>query len=352
MTQTIFDLVNAQEIAAYWTTAAENRIPYLGATLFPAKKQLGLDLSWIKGHQGLPVALKPSAFDAKASVRDRIGVKKVETEMPFFRESMRIGEKDRQEINKLLAASNRATLEPIVNRIFDDAANLIDGAEVQAERMRMQLLSTGKITITTEDRVSYDYDYRMPSTHKIPITDADKKWSSVETANPIRDIQEWQDKVEEDTGIRPTRAICTRKTWNYLLNNKAIKLDMNPVGGQNIIMTDRMLQQYLSTKLGISVAVYNKKYQLEVGGPANLFFPDDVFTLIPEGTLGNTYYGTTPEESDLMAGNTDAQVRIVNTGVAVMTYKEPHPVNVVTVVSAIMLPSFETIDSIYIAKVA
>jgi len=352
MPQTIFDLVNAKEIATFWTAAAENRIPYLGATLFPARKQLGLDLSWIKGHQGLPVALKPSAFDAKASVRDRIGVKKVETEMPFFRESMRIGEKDRQEINKLLAASNRATLEPIMNRIFDDAANLIDGAEVQAERMRMQLLSTGKIKITTEDRVSYDYDYRMPSTHKITITDADRKWSSVETANPIRDIQEWQDKVEEDTGIRPTRAICTRKTWNYLLNNKAIKLDMNPVGGQNIIMTDRMLQQYLSTKLGISVAVYNKKYQLEVGGPAYLFFPDDVFTLIPEGTLGNTYYGTTPEESDLMAGNTDAQVRIVNTGVAVMTYKEPHPVNVVTVVSAIMLPSFETIDSIFIATVA
>jgi len=42
--ETIFDMVNAQEIATYWTEAVENRIPYLGATLFPAKKQLGLDL--------------------------------------------------------------------------------------------------------------------------------------------------------------------------------------------------------------------------------------------------------------------------------------------------------------------
>lgn len=352
MSKTIFDMVNAKEIATYWTEASENRVPYLGATLFPARKQLGLDLSWIKGAQGLPVALTPSAFDAKATLRDRIGVKKVETEMPFFREAMRIGEKDRQEINKLLAASNRATLEPVLNRIFDDAGNLIAGAEVQAERMRMQLLSTGKIKITAENRMSYDYDYKLPSTHKATLgTGSTVKWSATTTATPVQDIQGWQDKVEEDTGIRPTRAICTRKTWNYLLANKSIKLDMNPAGGENIILTDAMLQQYLSTKLGLSIAVYNKKYQVALGGPSYLFFPDDIFTLIPEGNLGNTYFGTTPEESDLLSGGTDAQVQIVNTGVAVTTIKEPHPVNVQTIVSAIMLPSFEAIDSIFIATV-
>ena len=28
--------------------------------------------------------------------------------------------------------------------------------------MRMQLLSTGKIKITAENRMSYDYDYKLP----------------------------------------------------------------------------------------------------------------------------------------------------------------------------------------------
>jgi len=352
---TIFDLVNAREIAQFWTESASNRIPYLGATLFPAQKQLGLDLSWIKGSQGLPVGLTPSAFDTKATLRDRIGIKRVETEMPFFREAMRIGEKDRQEINKLLAASNRALLEPILNRIFDDAGNLIAGAEVQAERMRMQLLSTGKISIVAGEgatRIAYDYDYKLPAGHKKDLTTvANDKWSSTATATPVQDIQEWQDIVEEDTGIRPTRAICTRKTWNYLLANTSIKVDMNPLGGQNIILTDSMLRQYLLSKLDLTVAVYNKKY-MSASGESHLFYPDDMFTLIPAGTLGNTYYGTTPEESDLMSGNTDAEVQIVDTGVAVTTIKEPHPVNVQTIVSAIMLPSFESIDAILIAKVA
>ncbi len=350
MSQTIFDMVNAQEIASYWSEAVENQIPYLGATLFPPKKQLGLDLSWIKGYQGLPVALTPSAFDAKATLRDRIGVKKIETEMPFFRESMRIGEKDRQEINKLLAASNRATLEPILNRIFDDAGNLIAGAEVQAERMRMQLLATGRIQIVAENRMSYDYDYKHPGDHKETLLTT-ARWSQSETAVPVQDIQRWQDEVEENTGVRPTRAVCSRKTWNYLMANKSIRLDMDPIGGTNRIMTDAMLQQYLATKLGLSVAVYSKKYQTELGGASYSFFPDEVFSLIPDGNLGNTYFGTTPEESDLLAGGTDAEVRIVNTGVAVTTFKEVHPVNVVTVVSAITLPSFETLDNVFIATV-
>lgn len=348
----IFDLINAKEIGIFWTNMASNRIPYLGATLFPAQKQLGLDLKWFKGSKGLPVALKPAAFDTKTTIRDRIGVTKVETEMPFFREAMRIGERERQELNKALGASNSAFIMPIINQIYNDAANLIDGALVNPERMIMQLLSTGLIGITAVDngvRVDYNYDYKFDATHKETLAGQDV-WSDHENSTPIQDIQRWQDKIEEDTGVRPTRAICTRATWNNLMLNKSIKLDMNPIGGTNTILTDSMLQQYLLAKLGLTVAVYNKKYSLN--GVPTQFFPDNKFTLIPEGTLGNTWFGTTPEESDLMAGATNAQVQIVNTGIAITTWKEVDPVNVLTKVSEIVLPSFEAIDQVFIATVA
>lgn len=347
---TIFDYVNSKEIAVYYTEGALNQIPYLGETLFPAKKQIGLDLSWIKGSKGLPVALKPSNFDAKATLRERIGFEKLSTEMPFFREGMRIGEKDRQQLNTFMAAQNKDLIMPLINNIYDDATNLINGARVQAERMRMQLLSTGKIAIL-ENRMPYDYDYKFDSNNKETLTGTDM-WSDSANSNPVADIQNWQDDVEDRTGIRVTRAICTRKTWNYLMQNEKIRLDMNPIGGHNIIMTDSMLKQYLSQKLGLTIAVYNKKYSLDVKTPtSDLFFPDDLFTMIPPGTLGNTYYGTTPEESDLMTGQTDAKVEIVNTGIAITTIKEPHPVNVETIVSGIFLPSFEAIDNIFIATV-
>lgn len=343
----IFDLVNAKSIATYYTESTSNSTPSLGRTLFPPKKQLGLDLSWIKGANGLPVALMPSEFDAKATLRDRIGFSKVETEMPFFREAMRIGEKDRQELNKLLASSNEAYLMPMITKIYDDVTTLVKGAEVQPERMIMQLLSTGKIAIRA-NRQDYDYDYGMKSDHKETLLTT-AKWADKDST-PIQDILRWQNEVLNNTGSKPTKGIMTNKTFNYLLNHPSIRLDMNPLGGQNVIMTESMLKQYLSVKLGLTVAVYDKKYIAEDKTTQN-FFPDDVFTLIPDGALGNTYFGTTPEESDLMAGNSPADVQIVDTGVAITTIKEPHPVNVETIVSEIVLPSFETLDNIFIATV-
>ncbi len=348
----IFELVSAREIASYWTEAVSNRIPYLGQTLFPAKKQLGLDLSWIKGAGGLPVALTPSAFDAKATLRDRIGIQKIETEMPFFREAMRIGEKDRQEINKLLAGSNRALLEPILNKIYDDVTALVDGASVQAERMIMQLLTTGKIALSEENRMYYDYDYKHPDGHKHKEANWGtwKPWSNTES-NPVQDILEWRTIVRENTGETVTRAICGTKVWNALMLNETIRNDIDPIGGSRRILTDSDIASYFTAKLGLQIVVYDKKYRMELGGPSYPYFKDNIFTLIPSGTLGNLYFGTTPEESDLMTGQTTADVSIVNTGVAITTIKEPHPVNVETIVSAIMLPSFETIDQVFIAEV-
>lgn len=345
-TQSIYDLVKAKEIGTYYNANKENKTEYFGQSLFPRKKQLGLDLRWIKGSKGLPVVLKSSAFDTKADIRDRIGFQEVQTEMPFFKESMLVKEKDRQELNKVMASGNQDYIDLILTGIFDDTTTLLDGAEAQEERMRMQLLSNGKIS-GISDSIAYDYDYKFNTDHKETLIDT-AMWSDLENSNPVTDIQRWKDTVIDDTGNEPTKAICSRKTWNYLMNNIKIKLDMNPSGGQNVIMTDAMLSQYIESKLNLKITVYNKRYS--EGGETKQFFPNDTFTLYPDKALGNTYHGTTPEESDLMTSN-KAEVAIVNKGMAITTTEETDPVNVSTKVSVIMLPSFESIDEVFIATV-
>lgn len=358
MANSIFDLINAQTVGAFVTNAPSNAIPYLGETLFPAVKQLGLDIKYFKAANGLPIALTPSAFDAKATMRDRVGLASLQAEMPFFREGAKVGEKDRQELNKLLASNQyQQYLNPILNNIFNDQAKLVEGARVQAERMRMQLLSGGKIAVKAND-VAYDYDYQFNANNKVTLTTAAAngfgvKWSTVATADPIADISAACDKVEELTGNRPNQAVCNSATFKYLMDNakiigylKAGLINSNA----GLYVTEPLVKNLVEQLTGVQIAIYNKKYSLDK--VATKYFPDNVFTLIPAGNLGNTYYGTTPEESDLMAGNTDGQVTIVNTGVAVTTYAEKHPVNVVTIVSAIMLPSFEQADNCFIMTVA
>ena len=48
-----------------------------------------------------------------------------------------------------------------------------------------------------------------------------------------------------------------------------------------------------------------------------------------------------------MSGNKDAHVTLVNTGIALLTKKESVPVNIMTVVSEIVLPSFERMADVY-----
>lgn len=346
----IFDLINPRAIAAYWNEVGSNKIPYLGATLFPPKKQLGLDLSWFRGSDGLPIELAPAAFDTKSTFRDRIGVSEINTEMPFFKDGFFIKEKDRIEINKAIAAANADYVEPIIRHIYDDAVNLVKSSDVTCERMRMQLLSGGVIAISA-NRQAYNYDYKFPEAHKETLLNT-AKWSDTANSDPISDILRWQKAINDDTGVTPTRGICRSKTWNYLLANQKIKQGINAMNanGANVPINNVQLQNYLSIQCnGLRVAVYDKMFRT-LNGTKTAFFPDDVFTLHSDGSLGNTYYGTTPEESDMLAG-TNANVQIVNTGVAIKTIKQADPVNVQTIASMIAMPSFEAIDNVFIAKV-
>ena len=342
---TIFDLVKAPELTSYWEEHVQDMPPYLGEELFPADKKLGLKLDWIKGAKGLPVVLKPSAFDAGAVPRARIGFDKLSAEMPFFKESMYIDEELRQQLNMVMETGNQAYIDAVMNRVFADEMHLLEGARARREQMRMMALTTGAIAITANGQ-AYSYNYGIPDDHKSEVTTS---WSTT-TSDPIEDMRKAMDKIEDDTGVRPTRGICTRKTWAYLrVNEKIIKSIFVLSNGQVTALSDTRLSQYLMDELGLELIVYGKRYKND-SGTATQFVPDDTVVLFPEGTLGNTWFGTTPEESDLM-GTGAANVSITDMGVAVTTVQKSDPVNVETKVTMICLPSFEAADSVYILDV-
>lgn len=336
---TIFDFVNATEMVSYWETLTKDRQPYLGETLFPSQKKLGLDLKWIKGSAGLPVVLKPSAFDAGAVPRARIGFDRLSAEMPFFKESLYIDEELRQQLNMVLETGNTTYIDAVLNRIFNDNTVLLEGAAARREQMRMMALTTGAISITANGQ-DFDFDYGLPATHKVTVTTA---WSNP-AADIGADILTGLDLIEDDTGVRPTRALCDRKTWNSMLKNNDFK-----EAHDQTVFNDRQLKQYLMDQYGIEVVVYSKRYNND-SKTATPFVPADTFVLFPSGALGNTWFGTTPEESDLLGGSA-ANVAITDVGVAVTSIQKADPVNVETKVTMISLPSFPVADQVYILDV-
>ena len=338
---TIYDLILSEEIVAYWELLQQDREPYMGEELFPDDKKLGLDLKWLKGSNGLPVVLKPSAYDVAAIPRNRIGFEKLSAEMPFFKESLYIDEELRQELNKVIESGNQAYIDAIVNRIFADETQLLEGAAAQRERMRMMALTTGTIVMEGNGQ-AYEYDYQMPEAHKVTVK---KSWSDP-TATIMNDIREGINKIVEDTGVTPERAACNSKVFANFRNNTEIKKSILTFTDGVGFVSDQKIKQYISDELGLEIAVNDKRYKDE-DGTAQKYIPDDVFVIFPSGKLGNTWFGTTPEESDLMAGSV-ANVNITDTGVAVTTIKVPDPVTVETKVTMICLPDFPTADQVYI----
>lgn len=318
--------------------------PYLGEALFPAEKVRGLKLSYIKDSRGLPMALKPSQFDTKAAIRDRLNVEVMQDQMPLFREGMILGEVERQELFEAFMLGREA-YTTILRRIYDDRLTLLEGANVQAERLRMQLLATGKIEVTANGEYM-SYDYNLPTNHIHTVATADE-WT-----NPNADILGLfnlaRKTIRKDTGKTLGTMIMTSDTMEKLFKNAQLAAIIEDL---RILPSDEDFRLMLERSTKMRVRLYDKMFIDEEGKTQNLF-PEGVVTFIPDGMLGRTAYGTTPEEFDLL--NTTghaAEVSIVNTGVAITSYKQVHPVNSKTIVSQITLPSFEQANNVFIANV-
>lgn len=337
---TIFDLMQSQELTAYWEELVQDEAPYPGEELFPDDKKRGISLKWIKGSKGLPVVLKTSAFDVHAVPRARIGFEKLTAEMPYFKESTYIDEELRQELNLVLETGNQAYIDSVMNKIFDDETRLLRGARASRERMRMMALTTGIISMTANGQ-AFSFDYGV--THK---GNAKVAWSDHANSDPIEDIRLAKEVIQDETGATLTRAMCDGKTWRDIRNNEKIKKAIFVLTNGAGAISDKQLRQYIQDELEIEVLVNDKRYKDESEATVK-FMPENTFVMFPDGDLGKTWFGTTPAESDLMSGNV-ANVSITDTGVAVTTVQKADPVNVETIVSMICLPSFESADQVYI----
>lgn len=354
--QNFSDVFTAKAFAMYWTKYLEqaNTEGYLGTSLFPPVKKKGIDIKWIKGRSGLPVTLRQSAFDAVAHVRDRIGVTAIQTEMPFFRDSFIVKESDRQEILRA-QDSNDPYVQPVLDNIYNDAKNLTNGANVVPERMIMQLLSPAdgspKIEISDGAKVSCLYEYDVDGsfkTNNFKALTGTAAWTDHKNSNPVQDILDAKEVVER-TGNVPTIALMSKKTLRDIRENENVKayiVAKAQATGGVILVTDKLVKEYISEETELTVVVNNKSF-IDESGTAKRFYPDDMVTLLPAQPLGSTVYGTSPEEADLMADD-KADVAIVNTGVAIATIKQEHPVNVKVLASEIVLPSFEGMDNVYV----
>lgn len=336
----IHDLVTASNIVSY-VEGVTPEDQSIGARLFPAAKQLGLRLDFIKGANNQSVVLKASAFDTQASLRERMGLELTSENMPFFREGMLVKEEDRQQLNMLMATGNQSMVDVVLSRIYDDAKTLADAARTRVQAMRMHVLATGQLHVSSNG-INRVFDYGVSASNK---GDVATDWSKTE-ATPLNDIDRVIEKMAE-LGVQPAGMVMNSKTYSQIRKNESVSKAVTDVKSRPA--TRRQLTDYLFEEFGLRVELVDGSYTNDEGKVVK-FFPDGYVTFVPNQSVGRTVFGTTPEESDLMNGVTDADVHVIETGIALTTIPNMHPVNVETLASMITLPSFEGANLVYQLK--
>lgn len=354
------DAFTARSLGVMWNNykASLGQAPYLGRQKFGTRKQDSIDLRYILGKSELPVALKASNFDAQAPLRDVGGFSDIQNQMPFYRESYMVTEKEEQEYANFQSAENSNMANQVLREISKKPMMLIQGAMVVPERQIWQLLApedgVPKVTVTIEGK-SYDIDYTADAgvEHKKDhfIELQENKWSDPATATPLEDLILTRRDFVKKTGYSLTRYTMNTETFEMVLKAEDTKKQVLGViaynGGIRLRQADVLsyLREY-----GIEIEVYDKVY-LDENGETKNFIPTGIVSAQSAGVyLGDYVFGRTPEERS--GSLTDGTLSLVETGVSVYTYATNHPINTHCVVSMIGLPTFEGMDSVVVMKVA
>lgn len=349
------DIFTARSMAFRLTNDPSNAQPYVGEAFFPVRRKAGIDLRWIKAHNDVGVVLKPSSYDALATIRPRQGFSIVSEQMPLFRESMKVSEQDMVDIQRATDASDPYARDAI-EHVFDDVNNLVNGARIATERMRMALLAPteGNVKIQiSADNAIYNYDYDASHVWKgtnYAVLTGTSTWDNPSTATPLNDVQAGVDALA-DKGYAARYALMNSVTLNLLVGADQIKNALITVTGANVDYVDRATaKDVFQRKTGLIPIIYDKKFK-DYDGTQLKFYPDGYVSIIADGVLGNTYMGQTPEERTLL-GDAKVDVAVLDSGIAVAIQNiYGPPVRHETTVSQIALPSFEGMDGLYVIKV-
>ncbi|AZV57931.1 major capsid protein [Clostridium sp. AWRP] len=333
------ELFSPQAILNYVKT--REQIPMLGDILFPETKIEGLDFKMIKGANNLPVSASIHGFDTETEIGSRDGASYSVEELALIKRKIKMDEKLIIQLNFPRSPQEETQA---VNQIYNDVDNMINSVKTRIEAMRMEVITTGKLNIN-ENGVKISIDYGTPAAQQ-GTTD----WTSAD-AKILEDIYNWTDKVVQNVGYTPTRAVTSKSVLNLLLTDVSIRKAIFGINADRLVTKD-MLNQLLSSMDLPQIATYDSQYRTQGNDGKYIvkrYFEDGKFVLLPDSKLGDTVYGLTAEEIELR-GRNDTKIESFGNIVAEI-YSTKDPVARWTKAVATCLPSFPYADQIYIAKV-
>lgn len=303
------------------------------------------------GGTGLADAAVYRTYDAESGIARRQPLSSIIGELPPLSLKARLSEYDRLRMMKV-------TDQRLRDQLFNDARKLTKDVAARVELARGQTLATGTTPIP---ELGQTVSWGRASGHTVT---AGTLWTAG-GADPLQDLMSWRDTYLATNGVDPGSIVISRRIWNIMLRNQAIRNQVfggtaQYVGGnQSSIVNQLSLNQVLVAQGLPEVTLYQA--QVNVNGTATKVLPDNVVLLLPppvpggedsgpveDTQLGGVFWGTTAEAMDPRFGLDESDLPGVVSG----EYTDEDPIAVWTKVASINLPVMANPNLSFAATVA
>ncbi len=319
------------------------RANYLGDTIFPDRKTQNFKAEYLRLAAGsqLPTMALVHGLDTEAHIASRPALERVTVEKLLIKEKINQTEALRQVLeNGVYAESD------LIDFVYDDWARLAEGVRCRTEVAKMEVLSTGKMTIK-ENGLSFSVDYGVPTANtgfSIDVSTADK-----DVLAQIEEIVE----TARDKGFTVTGMVLSGSVLSKMLTNDGISKAVYGGAGAGAMVSRTQLVGLFNELFGITdIRTNDLRYNVE-GKDGKLttqrFWGKTKVSFLASynglQNFGVGLWGVTPEESQL-GGWTDKSAQQF---ITLTQWTEPDPTAVWSKASGLFVPVMPNPEGLFIA---
>lgn len=337
----IEDFINDFQLLDY-TKSYPEQLGGLEA-LFPTRQVPDLVADLIKGAFNQHTSAEFYPFDVPTKNGQREGFDMGSVSLGFIKEKMTLYEK---EIYYIENPRNSAERQSLLAKVYRDIEAIRGRILVRIERLRYEALTTGRIKVQDENGFNTEVDFGVPNNHKVTWNWSDK------THDIFQDLMDAKNTILKDTGFELSHGIVSPETMATLLQNETVRLQVHGDLNKSRFVTQAQLNTVLVEQGLPTLTMNNRTYKekkVVKGKVQNTFvryFPEDCIVLMPEGRMGETLRGSTPEARGLR--NKGYQVQ--DGEITLTSYSQPDPVAHFVKGSTTAMVSFPYADQIIIGQ--
>lgn len=319
------------------------RPQYLGDVIFPDRKTQHFKAEYLSMAAGdqLPTMALIHGLDTEAHIASRPALERVTVEKLFIKEKINQSESLR------MAQENGITDDSaLLDQVFNDWARLAENVRCRTEAAKMEVLSTGKMTVN-ENGLNFAVNFSVPTANSNLTLDL-----STAQKDALGQIMAIVEKAREK-GMTISGMVTSSKVLSKLLTNEGISRAIYGGAGAGAMVTRSQLSTLFNDLFGFSVIRTNDlRYNTETKTGAKTtkrFFAENKVSFLASYNglqdFGVGLWGVTPEEITLGGWTGKSAEQFIT----LTQWTEQDPTAVWSKASALFTPVLPNPEGLFIA---